>query len=90
MCGHFMVRETIAACHVIHAAEIGKEILEDGEMGQVVADLHSPPIIFAGSLTKNAVIGAELSIWRLKRVREINLADDGRIFTSQRQVVKSC
>jgi hypothetical protein len=85
-----MVRETIAACHVIHAAEIGKEILEDGEMGQVVADLHSPPIIFAGSLTQNAVIGAELSIWRLKRVREINLADDGRIFTSQRQVVKSC
>jgi hypothetical protein len=40
-------------------------------MGQVVADLYTPPIIFAGSPTQDAVIRAELSIWRLKRVREI-------------------
>ena len=40
-------------------------------MGQEVADLHVPLIIFARSLTQDAVIRAELSIWRLKRVREI-------------------
>jgi hypothetical protein len=72
-----MVRETIAAWHIIHAAEVGEEILEGGEMGQEVADLHAPLIIFARSPTQDAVIRAELSIWRLKRVRKINLADDG-------------
>jgi hypothetical protein len=77
-----MVRETIAARHIIHAAEVGEEIRDGGEMGQVVADLHTPLIIFAGSPTQDAVIRAELSIWRLKRVGEINLADDGRVFTN--------
>ena len=51
-------------------------------MGQEVADLHVPLIIFARSLTQDAVIRAELSIWRLKRVRKINLADDGWVFTN--------
>ena len=77
-----MVRKTIAAWHIIHASEVGEEILEEGEMGQIVADLHSPPVVYAGSPTQDAVIRAELSIWHLKRVCEINLADDGRIFTN--------
>jgi hypothetical protein len=47
MCGPFVVRETIAAWHIIHAAEVGEEILEGGEMGLEVADLHAPLIIFA-------------------------------------------
>ena len=64
-----MVRETIVACHIVHAAEVGEEILEDGEMGQVVADLQTPPIIFARNQTQDAVVRAELSIWRQKRVR---------------------
>ena len=68
--------------HIIHAAEVGEEILDGGEMGHEVADLHATLIIFAGSLTQDAVIRAELSIWRLKRVRKINLADDGRVFTN--------
>ena len=51
-------------------------------MGHEVADLHATLIICAGSLTQDAVIRAELSIWRLKRVRKINLADDGRVFTN--------
>ena len=70
-----MVRKTIAAWHIIHASEVGEEILEEGEMGQIVADLHSPPVVYAGSPTQDAVIRAELSIWHLKRVCEINLAD---------------
>jgi hypothetical protein len=82
-----MVRETISAWHIIHAAEVREEILEGWEMGQEVADLNAPLIIFERSPAQDAVIRAELSIWRLKRVRKINLADDGRVFTNERQVV---
>ena len=64
-----MVRETIAAWHIIHAAEVGEELLEGGEMGQEVADLHAPLIIFARSHTQDAVIRAELSISSKTRSR---------------------
>ncbi len=60
MCGPFIVRETIAAWHIIHAAKVGEEILDGGETGQEVADLHAPLIIFAKSLTQDAVICAKL------------------------------
>ena len=82
-----MVLETIAAWHIIHAAEIGEEMLEDGEVGQGVTDLHSPLVILTRSHAQDAVVRAELAIWHLKRVREINLADDGRVFTNNRHVV---
>jgi len=55
-----MVHETIAAWHIIHAAKVGEEILDGGETGQEVADLHAPLIIFAKSLTQDAVICAKL------------------------------
>jgi hypothetical protein len=55
----------------------------------VVADLHTPLIIFAGSPIQDAVIRAELSIWRLKSVREINLADDGTILLFRMMMINS-
>ncbi len=69
MCGPFMVRETIAAWRIIHAAQVGEEIHKGGEMGQEVADLHAPLIIFARSHTQDAVLRAELSISSKTRSR---------------------
>jgi hypothetical protein len=50
-----MISEAIAACHVIHAAEVGEEGLKGGEI----------------SPAQDAVTRAELMMWRLKRIREI-------------------
>ena len=76
-----MVRETIAAWHIIHAAEVGEEIHEGGEMEHEDTDLHAPSS-YSRSPAQDAVIRAELSIWHLKHVRKINLADDVRVFTT--------
>ena len=50
-------------------------------MEHEATDLHALSS-YSRSPAQDAVIRAELSIWRLKRVRKINLADDGRVFTN--------
>ena len=42
-----VVGEAVSTCHIIHAFEIGEEILEGFEMGQNVSDLHAPLVVCA-------------------------------------------
>jgi DUF438 domain-containing protein len=42
-----VVGEAVSTCHIIHAFEIGEEILEGFEMGQNVSELHAPLVVCA-------------------------------------------
>ena len=77
-----VVGEAVSTCHIVHAFEVGEEVLEGFEMGQSVSDLHASLVVCARGYAQNAVVSAKLSVWRLKRIRKIDLADDGRVFTS--------
>jgi hypothetical protein len=87
VCGTLVVCVPVAACNIAHAAEIGKEWFEGGEMWQDIAALHIPVIILPCCYTQNSVVCAELSVWRLKHVLEIDLADDFRVLIVLCQMV---
>ena len=87
MCGTLVVCVPVAACNVAHAAEIGKPWFEGGEMWQDIAALYLPVIILPCCYTQNSVVCAELSVWRLKRVLEIDLTDDFWILIVLWQIV---
>ena len=77
----------IATCDVAHAAEVGEEAFEGGEMWQAVTALHVPLVVLPCCYTQDSVICAELSVWRLERVLEIDLANDFRVVVVLCQVV---
>ena len=62
VCGTLVVCVPIAACDVAHAAEIGEEGFEGGEMWQDVDALHVPIIVLPCCYTQNSVVCAELSV----------------------------
>jgi hypothetical protein len=82
-----VIGEAVSACHVVQAAEIGEEFLEGYQMGQGITDLHALLIVCAWGYAQDAVVRAELTARRLERIREVDLADDGRILVIDRQVV---
>ena len=87
VCCTLVVCVPIATCDVAHAAEVGEEAFEGGEMWQDVAALHVPLVVLPCCYTQNSVVCAELSVWRLERVLEIDLADDFRVLIVLCQVV---
>ena len=87
MCCTLVVCVPIATCDVAHAAEVGEEAFEGGEMWQAVTALHVPVVILPCSHTQDSIICAELSVWRLERVLKIDLADDFRVLVVLCQVV---
>jgi hypothetical protein len=62
VCCTLVVCVPIATCDVAHAAEVGEEAFEGGEMWQAVTALHVPLVILPCSHTQDSVICAELSV----------------------------